>query len=360
MSETLKERVKADIRLGIRDGRYPVKGVLPSVTALGAQVGASAFTVRRALRDLAREGLVRPVQKRGTVVLRQAQAGTVCLLLSSVTHSNELLHTPIYRALLTSGFAVDAIPWLGDLDKARQCCARLEQGGRRFDCVVVVDPEVHHRASPDGFNRLMRLFPRRVDFTFELGRVPGDARHTVIASNHTHATRLVAEHLLALGHRRISAHTGYGSEEGTVAAVTSRHLRDLVEMAGAAFVPYDGVTGTAGLLRLIREQQVTAYWALNDHDALQNLAFLAQEGVRVPQDLALIGRHDTPWAVQFSPNLTSLSIEPAACAATVVEAVSALLQHQPAPALRLVQPRLVPRESTRPAPADLASPPSSC
>jgi GntR family transcriptional regulator len=66
----LPYRTLADnLRGRIRSGEFGPGDILPGNLALAAEHGVSPVTVERAVRALAEEGLVRPVQRRGTVVL---------------------------------------------------------------------------------------------------------------------------------------------------------------------------------------------------------------------------------------------------------------------------------------------------
>ena len=59
-------RVKAYLKQGLSDGRWPPKALMPSESELVAQFGVSRMTVTRALRELQSEGLVHRVQGLGT------------------------------------------------------------------------------------------------------------------------------------------------------------------------------------------------------------------------------------------------------------------------------------------------------
>lgn len=66
------ERVAAEIRAGILDGRYPAGSHLPGTRTLAAELGAADKTVRSALRTLAAEGLVEVFPRAASRVLRPA------------------------------------------------------------------------------------------------------------------------------------------------------------------------------------------------------------------------------------------------------------------------------------------------
>ena len=69
---TFHARVREAIRSDILDGRLKVHQQLPSETELTALFGVSRITVRQALDDLKRQGLVVKLQGKGTFVARPA------------------------------------------------------------------------------------------------------------------------------------------------------------------------------------------------------------------------------------------------------------------------------------------------
>ena len=120
------------------------------------------------------------------------------------------------------------------------------------------------------------------------------------------------EHLLALGHRRI----GYvGGPEGAACDQARRHGYLAAMAASGHRVPAeylctgrfryrDGVVGGAALLDL--EQVPTAIFAGCDEMALGVMEAARLRGLRVPDDLSVVGFDDTQLAPMASPPLTTV------------------------------------------------------
>ena len=64
----LYEQLESQLRQLILADVLPAGTVLPSVRALGTQVGCSVITTRRVYQDLEQEGLIVTLQGRGTMV----------------------------------------------------------------------------------------------------------------------------------------------------------------------------------------------------------------------------------------------------------------------------------------------------
>lgn len=126
------------------------------------------------------------------------------------------------------------------------------------------------------------------------------------------AGRMVADHLIGLGHRRIGvvapppSHSAArqrveGFREGLAAAGVS--LDDALCVEGAFDFPSGIVAGEA-LLRLA--QPPSAIFATNDDMALGVLTIAHRLGLRVPEDLSVVGFDDTPASLTAWPPLTTV------------------------------------------------------
>lgn len=141
-----------------------------------------------------------------------------------------------------------------------------------------------------------------------------DATHksnTVYATNWQGAYDATT-HLISLGHRRIGIITGRmdlasGVErlEGYKAALNDHHipLDDGLMYSGDFFQP-TGYTGGHHLLGL--PTPPTAIFASNDLMAFGVLQAAGERGVRVPDDLSVIGFDDIPHSVMVHPRLTTI------------------------------------------------------
>lgn len=125
--------------------------------------------------------------------------------------------------------------------------------------------------------------------------------------------RLATEHLLALGHRRI------GLIAGPAHLMTSRERRAGYEDALRAhglwpdprltvFGSYREATGREALPALLDlDDPPTAVFASSDVAALGVLRAARARGLRVPEDLSLVGFDDIPVAELVSPAITTVA-----------------------------------------------------
>ncbi|MFZ7086677.1 LacI family DNA-binding transcriptional regulator [Curtobacterium sp. RRHDQ10] len=219
------------------------------------------------------------------------------------------------------------------------------------------------------------------------GRARVEGADTIANDDHA-GGRLATEHLLALGHRRIGHVTTTGSRaalerragfDAALAAAPATdlpgpatdppapaadlpapatHLRSPVADLRSPTIALDGpmteATGAAAAARLLAEHpDVTAIFAANDVMALGALSVLAERGLRVPDDVSVVGYDDTPFAAARFIDLTSVDDRSTdigrAAGATLLARIA---DHTREPTETLVAPTLVVRGSTAPPRAD--------
>jgi LacI family transcriptional regulator len=172
--------------------------------------------------------------------------------------------------------------------------------------------------------------------------------------------RLAAEHLLALGHRRIGLLAG--QETHASARDRSRGFREALADAGCPLSEtrvfrgeYDAseASGHDGCrLILERAPETTAIFCCNDTMALAAMEAAAEQNRPVPQTLSLLGVDDHPACVVCRPQLSSIrqpSFDMARLATTMlIERLRVPPAASREPQCRLLSPTVVPRDSCAP------------
>jgi DNA-binding LacI/PurR family transcriptional regulator len=105
---------------------------------------------------------------------------------------------------------------------------------------------------------------------------------------------------------------------------------------------------SANLLRIeIAPRKFTAIVAANDHMALGALRALHAKGIRVPEHFSVVGYDDLPESRFFEPPLTTVHHDFAGQGERCVEVLLSMIKGEPfEPALQLLRPELIIREST--------------
>ncbi|MFH9355285.1 LacI family DNA-binding transcriptional regulator [Kitasatospora sp. NPDC017646] len=219
--------------------------------------------------------------------------------------------------------------------------------GRRVDGVIIGDAHLDGAALRDPALRA-------VPFVL-VNRRAADARDatdaTAVTCDDHLGGRLVAEHLLALGHRDVAVIAGEA-----FASTGADRTAGFVERYREAGLPlpthrvrqcrFDTRGGRAAATDLLRgTDRPTALFAVNDFAAIGAMGAARDLGLRVGQDLALAGFNDTPLAAELPIPLTSVRSPMAEQGRRAVRQLLRLIAGQPAASERL-RPVLVPRAST--------------
>ncbi|MFU8850207.1 LacI family DNA-binding transcriptional regulator [Micromonospora sp. SL1-18] len=164
--------------------------------------------------------------------------------------------------------------------------------------------------------------------------------------------RRAVEHLLALGHETVW-HIA-GPRDWLEARDRTDGWRLALEAAGRRVPPvisgdWSPRAGYEIGQTLVDRPDITAVFCANDHQALGLLRALHQRGVRVPDDVSVVGFDDIPEAAYFSPPLTTIRQDfdevGRRCVAALLELLAAdpsLGRASPPP----VEPTLVVRASS--------------
>jgi DNA-binding LacI/PurR family transcriptional regulator len=183
-------------------------------------------------------------------------------------------------------------------------------------------------------------------FYVHLGYDLSNTRKYFVHSDDRRGAAEATRHLLQKGHRRIGIING--PPIGAVGATQERltgHLEALAE-AGIVFDPclmvYGNYTRPSGqqatekLLAL--SDPPTAIFAFNDRMAMGAIWRLKSAGLRVPEDVALVGFDDIPAAADFSPPLTTVRHSGAQVGQVAAQMLFKLINGEPIESPEVVLP----------------------
>jgi DNA-binding LacI/PurR family transcriptional regulator len=164
------------------------------------------------------------------------------------------------------------------------------------------------------------------------------------------------EHLVTLGHRHIAYLAG-GTAAGAGdrlralrTAATKNGVDGTVVILPSGPVEEDGAAATHALLE--QAPHITAVVAFNDRCAVGVMDTLLRAGLRVPQDMSVIGYDDSRLSRISYIDLTTVGQNPDELAATAVRRVTSRVENKPEGTRdQIITPELIIRTTTG-APAD--------
>jgi LacI family transcriptional regulator len=173
-----------------------------------------------------------------------------------------------------------------------------------------------------------------------------------------HAVRMALTHLLELGHREIAFMKGQSASSDAAtrwAAICSVCEELNIPMKPELIVQIEDDLATPQLgypfakQLLARRRYFTALFAYNDLSAIGAIWAFQDAGVRVPEDVSVVGFDDVPIAVFSNPALTTvrqpLEEMGRIAARTLIDRIEKRAEFQPE---IVIEPELIVRNSTGP------------
>jgi len=354
------------LRHMIRDGRFAPEEPLPAQRAMAKRFNVGVQVVRSAMAVLEEEGLVDTHKRRGAFVRRPTQAGAGDVAgtgLRCVTFVERSTGTSpgFVRTGYLQGYA-DAL----DPYDIKMRFSTLPPTGEQWSSLI----SRHHEPGAQAvvlINVLSAPFmnwlrDQRIPYVVQYNKAysaDGYPPHHGVYINKVRAGFEAAQHLIELKHRRIgfigsvprgNTWTGdmySGCQAGLGYAGLMFRPEDVLELdtneSAAARGPIEGY--------LDRSSRPTAVLTQNDTIALTLVDCARARGLRVPEDLSVIGFDDVPEAELSQPPLTSVANPRVMLGQTVVNNLIALADDPDlTPQHHVLEGQLVIRDSTGPAP----------
>ncbi len=310
---TLYAYLLGELRQRILDGRLPEGSRLPSEAELSGAYDVSRGTVRQALGILTNEGFIERVKGSGSYVRpRNGEVTAAHAPLSKqiglvLSHSSDQLNMEILigveKGAKGRGYRVIFSYAEENADQQRRDIQHLIAD--QVDGLIVFP--VGKDAAHEG---IAQLQADNVPFVLVDRYFPDLDSDYVAADNYEGGYR-ATEHLLILGYRRI-AFVYAPSSSLMVTSIRDRWAgyRAALEHYG---LPYDERLVYQSPVKrhyedyFLQESLPEAIFAVNDLEALAILKTAQRRGLRIPQDIALVGFDDLSFAAHLNPALTTIA-----------------------------------------------------
>ncbi len=353
------ELVANMVRTDILDGKLKVGEKLPPDSDLAERFGVNKRTVARGMASLVKEGLLSRATKRGTVVISDhvrlgRRSNAVCIIAVNRGHFYEELARSFNKRLFAAGLYPVWIDWEIYLE------TQLKPGNTLI--LQALENIVHDR--PYGFiidaDRFMP-FGFIKEHLAEMGRL-------VYFFHYLHNERLpgsycqidfrrngwnLAEYFAGKGHRRMAFFTKEQPLRGAGYDLSPHELvvlgmEDYCDHFGLFFDRqttdrfFNGELPVKILAELKEKGELpTAVATHSDAFCVRELLpVCASLGIRVPEDLSVLGYMNTPWTTEVKPQLSSVD-----CNAEALASESVRLLLEPELQKVTVEPTIVERNS---------------
>ncbi|MCX6501993.1 MAG: LacI family DNA-binding transcriptional regulator [Microbacterium sp.] len=281
----------------------------PSMGDVAALAGVSAQTVSRVVNasprvDPSTRARVEAAMAqsgyrihRAARALRTGRTGTIGAVVATLaTAGNSLMLEAVTDAAAARGYDV-AVVTIGS-EPVVAAFERLRDQG--VDGVVVINEAA----------ALARAAALPGGLRFVVVDSPPDDRYLGVETDHVGGAVAATRHLLDLGHSDI-AHLA-GPASSYAAAERERGWRETLVQAGVPVSEpvrgrWTSASGYDAALELCeRDPRPTAVVVANDQMALGALRALSERGLRVPEDVSVVGFDDVADAANYRPPLTTV------------------------------------------------------
>lgn len=190
--------------------------------------------------------------------------------------------------------------------------------------------------------------------TVILGRTVRDQRVDCVTNHDAEGARIAVEHLVALGHNDIAhidggAGAGAAARRGGFEKACREHGLERFEVVSGDYTEQAGVDG-ARRLTSKRRRRPSAIFGANDLVAIGALDTLIEAGLRVPEDLSVIGYDNSPIARLSRLSLTSVDQSTQRLGRVAIDLLRSRIDGRREQRIELVTPTLVVRRTTAPPP----------
>ena len=339
----------------------PLKMANPTSRDIAEIAGVSQATVSRALRNspLVRKETRDRIQEiakelnyfvnRNAAGLRTHQSNTIALLLFDETGGADAQINPFFLSML--GYIVRAAARRGydvliSLQQLSDDWHVEYQASHRADGLILLGYG-NYVTYREKLAALSAANTRYVIWGPVIRDHPG---HTIGCDNENGGFQ-AAQHLLSLGRRRIAflGQTSPRSPEFSArhAGYAQALLAANAEADPALKVDADNLEelGYQAVERLLAAgESFDAVFAVTDVIAIGAVRALLNAGIRVPEDVSVVGFDDMPLAAHVTPALTTVRQDIRLAADGLVDAIVGLIEERPVEST-LMAPKLVVRES---------------
>lgn len=213
----------------------------------------------------------------------------------------------------------------------------------------IVDGIIFSGGTINGYEQLSALKELR-DRVVVIGR--HDVNFPAIMVDNIAGATLAVEHLIDTGHRRIGFISW--SEDSTTAVDRLSGYKSALAQNSCSFEPslvrQGKLTPESGYneakILLSQENRPTAIFAGNDQMAFGVIYAAIEMGLRVPEELAVIGFDDIPLSSFFVPSLSTIEVPMFTLGADSMKTLVSLIAGEKVPRIKLHKTKIVIRKST--------------
>ncbi|MDO9464726.1 MAG: GntR family transcriptional regulator [bacterium] len=309
-------QIKQQIKAQIKNKQLNPFDRIPSIPEMTRMCRVSPMTIRHAYTELVNEGLLFREHGKGTFVadLKKASRGTGHLMTKSVGLIVPDIMSDVFPKIVKGAEDVAhnrdySVIICNTEDRAEKQVEYLQRIREQKISGLIITPIAHASESVEHYQQLQR---DDIPFVF-INRFIPEMKTDYVISDNVMGGYLAAIHLIELGHQKLA----YISDpkyivaeqrlEGYKKAMAERGIsfdESLVRFAGSC----EERPGYKYMKEFMKSNnRPTALFAFNDRIAEEAYEAIVEAGLRVPEDVAIVGYDDSLIAISLPVPLTTVA-----------------------------------------------------
>lgn len=343
MEAPLWKTITDELRNELAENHFKRGDLFYSLQALAERHGVSLITAKRVYAELEKEGWIKRHRGKGTIVLRQGSNTAIKVLLPA-------------DAVLDASSKYNILEiWIGMAEAAAEC---------RCDLLKFSNPSVFLNGSEKNNAFILLQDCDLFDTDERFAVLKNGSNNTVVVHAYSakdacssvgidfHKGAFVAtQHLVSLGHTRIACLMSLISNpwhtsrfEGYAAALKRARLKFDWRLVKEAGPDYEACASALTQLLALPDPP-TAIFAAGGTYAFSALEYCRARGIRVPEDLSVVGFDNYPESAMTVPPLTTMDTHLKQLGKDAVYLLVDLINGKKSNQNVLIPPELVVRQS---------------
>jgi DNA-binding LacI/PurR family transcriptional regulator len=234
----------------------------------------------------------------------------------------------------------------------RECDEMERLQNQRVDAILMIGGSIDQRRVSREFIATVCRLAQKTPIVTSSCVVDAENCYA-IRINESQCMKLLLEHLIELGHQDIAVIGGRLEVSSTwekfeqfkkqMKEYNIPIRKELIAIRGS----YDFDTGCREMNRMLDAGNLpTAVIAINDAAALGVMQAIRDHGLRIPEDISVVGYDNTLYSTLANPTLTSIDYDYDTYGERLVEIAIAAVEQTATEKMQIVEPKLVVRKST--------------
>ncbi|WP_203623615.1 MULTISPECIES: GntR family transcriptional regulator [unclassified Lacticaseibacillus] len=311
-----KEAVRLALKEAIMAGRYAIGDKLPTEQALLTQFDISRYSLRQALKALADEGLIRAVQGSGFYVAdprnKQRKQAARKIIGVITTHLADYIFPPIISGIDSvvseAGYGLMLSNTHNEFENEQRSLIRMMDTGVAG---LIIEPTRSAMANPN-LALYRRIALAGIPVVFINAGYTGLTDFPTLTVDDAGGERQLIETLLKQGHRQILGLFQIDDQQGVdrMQGFVQAYQANQPTLSTGNVMLYQSGDHLADLKARILDvvngdSRPTAIACYNDQLAIRLISWLGEAGIKVPDDISLVGFDDYEMSRYSRPGLTT-------------------------------------------------------